>query len=147
MSPTHSMKQSEKFIPLTTMRKIVETVRTNCRTRHLSRFAAFAVFLTLVPVSHLLAQIEQGSPGGSRSQELVDQLKELIRGAERDQRSSPLLTKQLRELVRRYDWPWKVALLHDDFRDGDHTYDPSWIVSNGDFRVVRGSGLRTVFDT
>jgi hypothetical protein len=68
-------------------------------------------------------------------------------GAEREQRSSPLLTKQLRELVRRYDWPWKVALLHDDFRDGDYTYDPSWIVSNGDFRVVRGSGLRTVFDT
>jgi len=138
------MKKSEKYIPLVTMRKIAEKVRTN---GSLSRFVAFAMFLTLVPVSHLQAQTEPGSAAASRTQELVDQLKELIRGAERDQRSSPLLTKQLRELVRRYDWPWKVALLHDDFRDGDYTYDPSWIVSNGDFRVVRGSGLRTVFDT
>jgi hypothetical protein len=138
------MKKSEKYIPLVTMRKIAEKVRTN---GSLSRFVAFAIFLTLVPVSHLQAQTEPGSAAASRTQELVDQLKELIRGAERDQRSSPLLTKQLRELVRRYDWPWKVALLHDDFRDGDYTYDPSWIVSNGDFRVVRGSGLRTVFDT
>ena len=144
MSLIHNMKKSEKYIPLVTMRKIAEKVRTN---GSLSRFVAFAIFLTLVPVSHLQAQMEPGSAAASRTQELVDQLKELIRGAERDQRSSPLLTKQLRELVRRYDWPWKVALLHDDFRDGDYTYDPSWIVSNGDFRVVRGSGLRTVFDT
>ena len=126
------------------MRQIAKKVRTNSRTRH--RFVAFAIFLTLIPVSHLQAQMEPGSAAGSRTQELVDHLKELIRGAERDQRSSPWLTKQLRELVRRYDWPWKVALLRDDFRDGDYTYDPSWIVSNGDFRVVRGSGLRTVFD-
>jgi hypothetical protein len=144
MSLIHNMKKSEKYIPPVTMRKIAEKVRTN---GSLSRFVAFAIFLTLVPVSHLQAQMEPGSAAASRTQELVDQLKELIRGAERDQRSSPLLTKQLRELVRRYDWPWKVALLHDDFRDGDYTYDPSWIVSNGDFRVVRGSGLRTVFDT
>ena len=144
MSLIHNMKKSEKYIPLVTMRKIAEKVRTN---GSLSRFVAFAIFLTLVPVSHLQAQMEPGSAAASRTQELVDQLKELIRVAERDQRSSPLLTKQLRELVRRYDWPWKVALLHDDFRDGDYTYDPSWIVSNGDFRVVRGSGLRTAFDT
>src|SRR4029453_11905726 len=143
MSLIHNMKKSEKYIPPVTMRKIAEKVRTN---GSLSRFVAFAIFLTLVPVSHLQAQTEPGSAAASRTQELVDQLKELIRGAERDQRSSPLLTKQLRELVRRYDWPWRVSLLHDDFRDGDYTYDPSWIVGNGDFRVVRGSGLRTVFD-
>jgi len=114
---------------------------------YLMRFIIFAVCLTLVPVFHSQAQVDQGPAGGSRTQELVEQLKELIRASERDERSNPWLAKQLRELVRRYDWPWKVSLLHDDFRDGDYTYDPSWIVSNGDFRVVRGSGLRTVFDT
>src|SRR5262245_49056277 len=143
MRLTHSMKKSEKYIPLITMSKIAKKVRTSGRTRH--RFVAFAIFLTLIPVSHLQAQMEPGSAAESRTQELVDHLKELIRGAERDQRASPWLTKQLRELVHRYDWPWKVALLRDDFRDGDYTYDPSWIV-NGDFRVVRGSGLRAVFD-
>jgi hypothetical protein len=139
--------EGEKFIPMITMKKIAEKVRTNGRTMYLSRLVTFAVFLTLVPVSHLQAQVDQGAAGGSQTQELVDHLKELIRGAEKDQRSNPWLSKQLRELVRRYDWPWRVSLLHDDFRDGDYTYDPSWIVSNGDFRVVRGSGLRTVFDT
>src|SRR5262245_21674976 len=142
MRLTHGMKKSEKYIPLITMRQIAKKVRTSGRLRH--RFVAFAIFLTFIPVSHLQAQMEPAA--GSRTQELVDHLKELIRGAEKDQRSSPWLTKQLRELVRRYDWSWKFSLLHDDFRDGDYTYDPSWIVSNGDFRVVRGSGLRTVFD-
>ena len=130
----------------TSMRKNTEKTRINGRIMYLSRFA-FAVCLTLAPVSHSLAEVDQGPAGGSQTQELVDQLKELIRGAEKDQRSSPWLSKQLRELVRRYDWPWRGSLLHDDFRDGDYTYNPSWIVSNGDFRVVRGSGLRTVFDT
>ncbi|HXV78237.1 MAG TPA: hypothetical protein VEG60_00005, partial [Candidatus Binatia bacterium] len=97
MSTTHNMKESEKYISLTAaMRKIAEKVRTNGRTRHLSRFVALAVFLTLVPVSHSQAQMEPGSASGSRTQELVDHLKELIRGAEKDQRSSPWLTKQLR---------------------------------------------------
>jgi hypothetical protein len=134
-------------IEMVSMAEIGDKVRPNSKTMYLGRFVAFAAFLTLVPVSHSQAQVDQGPAGGSRAQELVDQLKELIRGAERDQRSSPWLTKQLRELVRRYEWPWRVALLRDDFRDGDYTYDPSWIVSHGDFRVVRGSGLRTVFDT
>jgi hypothetical protein len=56
------------------------------------------------------------------------------------------MTKQLRELVRRYDWPWRVSLLYDDFRDGDYTYNPRWNVNNGEFRVARGSGLRSYFD-
>jgi hypothetical protein len=111
------------------MRKNTEKTHINGRTTYLSRFA-LAFFLTLVPVSHSQADVDQGPAGGSQTQELVDHLKELIRGAEKDQRSSPWLSKQLRELVRRYDWPWRVSLLHDDFRDGDYTYDPSWIVSS-----------------
>jgi hypothetical protein len=56
------------------------------------------------------------------------------------------MTKQLRELVRRYDWPWRVSLLYDDFRDGDYTYNPRWNVNNGEFRVAKASGLRSYFD-
>ena len=107
---------------------------------------SFVMFLTLSRVPHLEAQTDQGPGGGVRTQELVDQLKELIRTAEQDRRSNPATTKQLRDLVRRYDWPWRVSLVYDDFRDGDYTYNPRWIVNNGEFWVMRGGGLRSNFD-
>jgi len=114
--------------------------------RHITRGAALAMFLTLAPVFPAHAQTDQVSAGEGRTQELVEQLKDLVRAADQDRRSNPATTKQLRELVRRYDWPWKVSLLYDDFRDGDYTYDPRWSVNNGEFRVARGSGLRSYFN-
>ena len=113
---------------------------------NMSRIIALSIFLTVAPVFLVQAQMDPGPGGGGQTQELVDQLKELIRGAEQDRRSNPSMTKQLRDLVRRYDWPWRVALLYDDFHDGDFTYDPRWIVKHGEFRVVRGAGLRSYFD-
>ena len=112
----------------------------------MSRIIALAIFLTVAPVFFVQAQTDPGPVGGGQTQELVDQLKELIRGAEQDRRSNPAITKQLRDLVRRYDWPWRVSLLYDDFRDGDYNYDPRWLVKYGEFRVVRGAGLRSYFD-
>jgi hypothetical protein len=112
----------------------------------MSRVVALMMFLTLAPVPHLKAQTDQGPGGGARTQDLVDQLKELIRTAEQDRRSNPATTKQLRDLVRRYDWPWRVSLIYDDFRDGEYTYNPRWIVNNGEFWVARGGGLRSNFD-
>lgn len=113
---------------------------------YIGRRVALAIFLTLAPVFPVHAQTDQVSAGEGRTQELVEQLKDLLRAAEQDRRSNPATTKQLRELVRRYDWPWKVSLLYDDFRDGDYTYNPRWNVNNGEFRVARGSGLRSYFD-
>jgi len=112
----------------------------------MSRIIALAIFLTVAPVFFVQAQTDPGPAGNRQTQELVDQLKELIRGAEQDRRSNPAITKQLRDLVRRYDWPWRVSLLYDDFRDGDYNYDPRWLVKHGEFRVVRGAGLRSYFD-
>ena len=112
----------------------------------MSRIIALAIFLTVAPVFFVQAQTDPGPVGGGQTQELVDQLKELIRGAEQDRQSNPAITKQLRDLVRRYDWPWRVSLLYDDFRDGDYNYDPRWLVKHGEFRVVRGAGLRSYFD-
>jgi hypothetical protein len=112
----------------------------------IGRGVVLAMLLTLAPVFSAHAQSDQVSAGEGRTQELVEQLKELIRAADQDRRSNPAMTKQLRELVRRYDWPWRVSLLYDDFRDGDYTYNPRWNVNNGEFRVARGSGLRSYFD-
>lgn len=116
------------------------------RSKNLSGFFALAIFLALAPALAARAQTDQGAAAGDRTQELVDQLKEVIRGAEQDRRSNPTTTKQLRDLVRRYDWPWRVSLLYDDFRDGDYTYNPRWVVNQGEFWVARGAGLRSNFD-
>jgi hypothetical protein len=110
------------------------------------RVVMLVIFFTVAPVLTGRAQMDPGQGGAARTQELVDHLKEVIREAEQDRRSNPSTTRQLRDLVRRYDWPWRVSLLFDDFRDGDFTYDPRWIVNHGEFRVAREAGLRSYFD-
>ena len=112
---------------------------------NITRIAVFTA-LTLALVSPIQAQADPGPAGGGQIQELVDQLKDVIRGAEQYRGSNPVMMKQLRDLVRRYDWPWQVSLLYDDFRDGDYTYDPRWIVNQGEFWVARGAGLRSTID-
>lgn len=112
----------------------------------LSRIVGIAIFLILCPVFPSQAQTDRIPAGDQRTLELVDHLKELIQRAEPDPRSNPWLLQRLRDLVRRYDWPWRVSLLYDDFHDGEYASNPPWIVSNGDFWVARGLGLRSVFD-
>jgi len=59
---------------------------------NMSRIIALAIFLTVAPVCFVRAQTDPGPVGGGQTQELVDQLKELIRGAEQDRRSNPAIT-------------------------------------------------------
>ncbi len=113
---------------------------------YLRRGVILTMLLTLTPIISAHAQSDQFAAAEGRTQELVDRLKDLIRASEQDRRSNPAMTQQLRELVRRYDWPWRVSLFYDDFRDGDYTYNPRWDVHYGEFRVSRGSGLRSYFD-
>jgi hypothetical protein len=109
---------------------------------YFSGFLLVAIFLTIVPVFSATAQVNPTPTGETRVLELVDQLKDVIQKAEKS-RTDPSLMRQLRDLVRRYDFPWRVALLYDDFRDGDYTANPPWMVDKGDFRVSQ-FGLGTV---
>jgi len=111
---------------------------------YFSRFLLVAICLTIVPVFSARAQVDRKPTGEARTLELVDQLKDVTQKAEKSRTSDPGLIQQLRDLVRRYDWPRRVALLYDDFRDGDYTANPSWVVDKGDFRVSQ-FGLGTVF--
>jgi hypothetical protein len=111
----------------------------------INSIAAFTV-LTVALISPVRAQTDPGSIGLAKTQELVDQLKDVIRGAEQLRGSNQPLTRQLRDLIRRYDWPWRTSLLYDDFRDGDYTYNPRWVVNQGEFSVTRGAGLISKFD-
>lgn len=105
-------------------------------------FVLVALF-TVAPASSQ-AQAERASPNDRRTLELVDSLKDVIRRWENNRTANPTLLNQLRDLVRLYDWPWRVRLLFDDFKDGDYTRNPAWVVRRGEFSVGRGSGLRTV---
>lgn len=110
---------------------------------HFNRILLAAIYLTIFAVFSAKAQVDRMPAGEKRTLELVDQLKDVIQKADKS-RTDPALIQQLRDLVRRYDWPWRVALLYDDFRDGDYAANPSWVVNRGDFRVSQ-FGLGTVF--
>lgn len=89
------------------------------------------------------AQSERATPDDARTLQLVDQLKEVLQQAERSRSSDRATLNSLRDLVNRYDWPWRTKLLYDDFGDGNFTVNPAWTVNRGEFRVVRGLGLQT----
>lgn len=84
--------------------------------------------------------------GGSQVQQFADELNKLINDAERDRAASPQFLRDLRDLARRHDNPWRVSLLKDDFSDGNFTQNPVWSVTKGQFRIERGFGLRGSFD-
>ena len=104
------------------------------------------LFLAFFSTGSVLAgaQTERLSAHNGRTLELVDHLKEIIQRWEKNRTANPALLNQLRELVRRYDWPWRVKLLFDDFKDGDYTRNPAWVVIRGEFTIARPSGLRTI---
>lgn len=78
-----------------------------------------------------------------RAQEMVDELRQLIDRADRFRAADPTFLRDLKDLARRYDRPWRVRLLADDFADGDFTNAPAWTVSSGAFWIDWGAGLRS----
>jgi hypothetical protein len=102
------------------------------------------VVIMVWSIASVGAQSERAAMEDSRTLELVDRLKEIIQKAEKSRNVNAATLNQLRDLVNRYDRPWRVKLLFDDFSDGDYTFNPAWSVGRGEFRVVRGSGLRSI---
>jgi hypothetical protein len=78
-----------------------------------------------------------------RSQELIDALNKLIDEADRARAADPRFLRDLRDLANRYDRPWRVTLLHDDFRDGDIAKNPAWTVKAGEYTIDWRDGLRS----
>src|SRR5215510_5898739 len=82
-------------------------------------------------------------------QDLIGALEDLIDQAERDRAADPEFLKDLRGVLAQYTAPATpkyVALLSDNFSDGNYTQDPAWKVTSGAFKVdTKGSfvGLRS----
>ncbi len=87
------------------------------------------------------APARQASDAGV--QDLVDELWRLVDRGERQRAADRWFLAELRQIVQRYDWPWKTVLITDDFADGDYTRNPAWRVISGGFQVEPGVGLRS----
>ncbi len=74
---------------------------------------------------------------------LIKELRALTNKASRARAADPNFLNDLRDLADRYENPWSVVLLRDDFADGDFTRNPTWTVSAGKFWVEPGYGLRS----
>ncbi|MBT3991625.1 MAG: hypothetical protein HON14_11800 [Rhodospirillaceae bacterium] len=79
-------------------------------------------------------------------QKFVDDLNKLIGDAERDRAAAPAFLRDLRDLSRRYDVPWRVDLVNETFSDGNFTSNPTWRVTSGRWWVEQNFGLRAAFE-
>ncbi len=79
----------------------------------------------------------------SQLRSLVDELNRQLDRAERNRLADPWFLRDLRELVRRYDYPWRQSILHDDFSAGERPAPP-WQVMAGEFLADWRYGMRSV---
>jgi len=88
-------------------------------TYRIMTIAAAAILASAVSVSVVQAQTTtypswtnpnapQSTTANKPNEELVDELNKLISQAERDRAASPQFLRDLRDLARRYDNPWRV---------------------------------------
>lgn len=84
----------------------------------------------------------QAQPSNNQAQGLVDELNKLIDSAATARAADPNFIRDLRDLARRFDWPWRKRVLFDDFSDGNVTAGPAWTVGGAPVTVDRFDGVR-----
>ena len=86
----------------------------------------------------------QGVEPGNQVQVLVNELRAELDRAEKDRLADPWFLRDLRQILDRYDFPWQVRILHDDFSGQGPGPDAPWRVTAGEFLIDWRHGLRTV---
>jgi len=79
--------------------------------------------------------------------QMTKELKALVKKAEQDRAANPRFIQDLKSLADRYENPWQMNVLSDDFRDGDYIHNPRWSVTSGKYWVEQGYGLRNEITT
>lgn len=110
---------------------------------------SFLVAVILLPAAAMAQESRyqpydaQQTQSSDQVQELIQELNKLIDEADRARAADPRFLRDLRDLANRFDRPWKVTVLHDEFRDGDITNDPAWTVKVGEYTIDWRDGLRS----
>ncbi len=88
----------------------------------------------------------RAAPGANQKVErMLGELGKLIDEAERARAADPRFITDLRDLARRYSWPWRRRVAFDDFADGNLSAGPAWRIVSGEFGVSAQAGLDTRF--
>lgn len=86
----------------------------------------------------------QAAPASNETVDrMVGELGKLIDEAEGARAADPRFISDLRDLARRYAWPWRRRVAFDDFADGNISTGPAWRIVSGDFLVSAQRGLHT----
>ncbi|MBL0339323.1 MAG: hypothetical protein IPP67_09240 [Rhodospirillaceae bacterium] len=120
-----------------------------------------ATLLSGVALSQLSAQQYRPWDGNANNlQGMFNELKQMIREADRAEAADPAFLDDLNDFVQRYERlstgnndnnnppasGWSRIILSDNFRDGDYTRNPAWTVKSGNWRIDTGGsnlGLRS----
>lgn len=105
---------------------------------------ALVLGLVLAVSGPVYAQNAGGPSDNNRLQTLIDELKGLIAKGEKDRLADPWYLRDLRNTIARYDWPWSVNLLSDEFSSKGPKPDAPWKVVTGEFLIDWRHGMRSV---
>jgi hypothetical protein len=72
------------------------------------------------------------------NERLLEELRQITEEAERNRSASTGVIGQLRDLARRYAWPWNRLIASDEFDDRNFTQNPAWTVISGTFTPAYG---------
>lgn len=72
------------------------------------------------------------------NERLLQELRLLANEAENNRSASTGVIDQLRDMARRYSWPWNRLIVSDGFDDGNFTQNPAWTVISGSFTAAYG---------
>jgi len=89
---------------------------------------------------------QQVAQAGESDKALIDELRTLIERGETERLADPWYLKDLRALVDRYDWPWRVRILSEDFSARGPQPPAPWRVTAGEFLIDWRHGLRSVIE-
>lgn len=113
-----------------------------------ARRAVLSVLACLLigSLAGLRPSLAQDPAEGNRLQALIQELKGQLDRGERERLIDPWFLRDLRQVLRAYEWPWTTRLFSDDFSGRGPQPGPPWKVTSGEVLIDWRFGLRSVVE-